>query len=192
MIIGISVLTVLLAGLNVWLAWRTFQAQKSNETLLKETKQVLAETKDLQDRLFNDMNDALQQMTAFQEMMNTRERQTKQERARMAVQILLTALQHQVNVLHDQWIPSPNGLTLTDDPLGPVRVYQSELSWIPPCEWRDMCQKAFMSIGPIEHGQGDRARYDQLSALTGTVTRLKPGRNTGLYENCLQAIEDMV
>ncbi len=117
MITGISVLTVLLAGLNVWLAWRTFQSQKSSETLSKKTQQVLAETKDLQDRLFNDMNAALQQMMAFQEIMNTRERQTKQERARTAVQILLTALQHQVTVLDGQWIPSPNGLPLTDDGL---------------------------------------------------------------------------
>ncbi|PSR28927.1 MAG: hypothetical protein C7B46_18835 [Sulfobacillus benefaciens] len=88
------------AGLNVWLAWRTFHSQTSSETLSQGTKQVLAETKDLQDRLFNDMNDALQQMTAFQEMMNTRERKTKQERAR--TEILITALNNQAVRLDGQ------------------------------------------------------------------------------------------
>lgn len=192
MITVLTVLIVLLAGLNVWMAWRTLQSQEASKMLSLETKQVLADTKDLQDRFFTDMNDALQQMKAFQEMMNTRERLTRQERARTAVQILLAALQHQITVLDGQWVPSPRGLTLKGDPLGPVRAYQGELGWIPPCEWRDKCQEIFKDVGPLDRHQGDGARHQQLQLLEGHWRALLPNREQRLYEKCLGAIDEML
>lgn len=67
MIIGLSILAVLLAGLNVWLSWRTFQSQKVNATISQKTRRVLTDTKDLQGRRFGNVNDALQQIKSFQE-----------------------------------------------------------------------------------------------------------------------------
>jgi len=140
---GLTILTVLLAGLNVWIARRTLQSQKASQAISEATQDVLTDTKDLQDRVFSNMNEALQQIKELQEIINTRERRTKQERARTAVQTLLTALRNQVTALDGQWIPSPSGLLLKDDPLGPIRAYHSELAWIPPCDWRNTCQEIF-------------------------------------------------
>lgn len=191
MITGLSALAAVIAILNLWMAWRTFQSQKASTSLSQDTKRILAETKVLQDRFFSDMNDALQQIKTFQEVIDSRERLIRQERARIAVTAILKALRRQVYAMDGRWVPSPSGLTLKDDPLEPVRAYEFELAWVPPCTWKTKCQELFQSIGPVAPGVGQQERLNQHSLLVNGCSDLEPAGSLRLYEECMVAIDEM-
>ena len=191
MIISLSVLTALLAALNTWLAWRTLKSQEASGILTKDMTDVLAETKELQGTAFRDMTKVLQDMQALQEMMNSRERRLRQDRARTAVNALNGMLRHHVYALEGKWVPGPWGMRLKDDPLADIRVYQSELTFVPPCEWTAKCREIFESVGPVATGLGEGVRASQQTLMTTICDDLEPAGQLKLYEKCMQAIDEM-
>lgn len=167
----LTLVTATLATLNVCLAFRTYQSQKGSETLFREMTGVLG------------------QMEILQRGMNERELHLRQERARMAVYTLVQALRRQAYVLDGQW-NSPM-LSSKSDPLEPVRLYENELLWIPQCKWREKCVEILQSIGPLAPQLGQGARALQQSTLVNGCSDLERGGQRNLYEDCLQAIDEM-
>lgn len=180
----LAALTLLIAGLNGWLAWRTFKSQEGSKTLAHATKDVLTETKALQVTAFTEMNAVLEQMNALQARMNARDRTAQQQRARTAVDILITALERQKATLDGQWPSSHNA-----DPLQAIRGYQVELSWIPDCPWKTRCQDIFHTIGLVDPWREQDDRPKQRDLLVNHS--LAADSPTGLYSDCQQAIDEM-
>ncbi len=129
------------------------------------------------------MNKALNKMEALQRTINERELHLRQDRARTAVLTLMNALCRQAAALHDQW----SGVSDKVDPLEPVRVYESELAWVPDCNWKTRCIEVFSDVRP----QGSGARAEREAILTGGCQQLKPGGEQRLYEACLETIDRM-
>ena len=176
-------LTLLLAGLNVWLAWRTFKSQEASRTLAEHTNEVLTATKDLQETSFNGLHDVLHHVESLQKAMNERDLAWRQDRARWAVHALMNALSRQAAALHGQWKVLPDNA----DPLESIRMYESELSSIPNCPWKEKCQEVFATV----RQQGDGARAHRESLLTDGLHQLQSQGPLSLYAECMKTIENM-
>ena len=183
MISGLSVVTILLAGLTLLLAWRTFRSQEAIKILTKHTDEVLTTTKALQETSFNGLHEVLRHVESLQKAMNERDLAWRQDRARWAVDALINALSRQAAALHGQWL----GLSDKADPLEPVRMYESELSSIPNCPWKEKCQEVFATV----RQQGDGARAHRESLLTGGLHQLQSQGPLSLYAECMKTIENM-
>ncbi len=169
MVTGLTIVALVLAALNAWVAVRTYRSQQGSE------------------KLFGQMNDVLHQMELLQKAMNARDLHLRQEWARTAVHTLITALRRQVSVLDGQWQGVPPEL----DPLEPIRVYETELSWIPTCAWKEKCQDILRAVGPLPLGSGAGLRAGQWNTLTNGCRDLVPAGQSPLCETCLQAIDEM-
>lgn len=170
MVTGLAIVTVVLAFLNVCLAYRTFRSQENSETFLGAMKQTLRDIGTVQDR------------------MDAREHRQRQARAREAMSVISNALRRQQHVMDGQWRPNRSALTLKDDPLGPARVCEQELAWIPDCDWKTKCREIFRQVGPTPT---EKQRTAQESVLTNGNRGLAPGGQLGLYEACMKAIDQM-
>lgn len=123
-------------------------------------------------------------MEALQRTINERELHWRQDRARTALQTLTNALCRQAAALHGQWSEVSDKV----DPLEPVRPFESELAWIPDCDWKTRCIEVFSGVRP----QGSGARANRESILTSGCQQLKPGGEQRLYEACLETIDHLI
>lgn len=169
MVTGLAITTLMLAALNAWVAFLNYKSQTRSENRL------------------NDMNKALNKMEAVQRTINERELRWRQDRARMAVHTLTNALCRQASVLRGQW----TRLSDYADPLEPVRAFESELSWIPDCDWKEKCIEVLNEVRPLVPGQGSGARSSHESILSAGCQQLQRGGDSRLYEMCLDVVDHM-
>ena len=165
MVTGLTVVTLLLAALTAGLAYLNYKSQRAAESRLNDTKE------------------ALNNIEALQRTINERELRGRKDRARTAVQVLVRAFDRQVRGLHGQW----SGLSDNADPLEPVRAYESELGWIPACQWTETCREILETVGP----QGGGARANRKGILTQGWEQLRPDSRSRLYQQCMETIDQM-
>lgn len=166
MVTGLTIIAVMLAALNAWVAFLNYKSQATSGIRL------------------NDMNEVLNKMEAIQRAINERELRGRKDRAQTALNTLTNALYRQVASLAGQW----SGVSDKVDPLEPVRAFESELAWIPDCDWKTHCIEVFSNV----RQQGSGARANREAILTGGYQQLKPGGEQRLYEACLKAIDHMI
>ena len=96
--------------------------------------------------------------------------------------MLLSGLRRQANWVSGQ----SHAIPLKVDLLEPIRPFESELAWLPDCEWRKEYEKLSQSIGPAATG-GQVGL--QLTTLTNAIPQLDIGSKA--YKECQEAIDEM-